>query len=143
MRSALLAIPVLAAVCAAAFLAAGAPGRSHDAPGRTLAIAERDFRIAAPARAQAGHVTLRVHNVGPDSHELIVVRTDRAGLPLRSDRLTVDEEAVEHDTAGALEPGEPGGTRTLVVDLKPGRYELICNMSGHYLGGMHTTLEVR
>ena len=37
---------------------------------------------------------------------------------------------------GTLEPGSPGSIRGLKVDLRPGRYELLCNMSGHYLGGM-------
>ena len=31
----------------------------------------------------------------------------------------------------------------LDVHLAPGRYKLLCNMSGHYLGGMHTALVVR
>jgi uncharacterized cupredoxin-like copper-binding protein len=31
----------------------------------------------------------------------------------------------------------------LRVRLTPGRYEFFCNMSGHYLGGMHTVIVVR
>jgi uncharacterized cupredoxin-like copper-binding protein len=61
-------------------------------------------------------------------------------LPRRSDGLTVDEDAVESRTAGALEPGI--GDRHLVVDLKPGRYEMFCNMQGHYLAGMHRSFRV-
>ena len=49
---------------------------------------------------------------------------------------------MERSIAGALEPGEPG-TRRLHVRLTPGHYELFCNMSGHYLGGMERELEVR
>jgi uncharacterized cupredoxin-like copper-binding protein len=68
----------------------------------------------------------------------------RAGaLPLRSDGLTVDEDALERDTVGGLEAGKPGKLRTLRLHLVPGRYVLICNMTGHYLGGMHTALTVR
>jgi len=62
---------------------------------------------------------------------------------LRRDGLTVDEDAVEPETAGALEPGQPGATRELKLQLEPGRYELLCNMSGHYMGGMHSVLVVR
>jgi uncharacterized cupredoxin-like copper-binding protein len=83
-----------------------------------------------------------VDNHGPDSHELLMARIDDSPLPLRRDGLTVDEEAVEHRAVGSLEPGEPESLRRLHVILKPGRYELYCNMSGHYLGGMHTTLVV-
>jgi uncharacterized cupredoxin-like copper-binding protein len=62
---------------------------------------------------------------------------------LRRDGLTVDEAALEHRMVGVLEAGEPGADRRLVLRLRPGRYEFFCNMSGHYLGGMHRTVEVR
>jgi uncharacterized cupredoxin-like copper-binding protein len=106
-------------------------------------ITERDFHIAAPKHLRAGVVRLLVHNRGPDAHELIVVREQGSRLPLRRDRQTVDEEALDRFEAGALEPGEPGGTRELRVRLSPGRYVLFCNMSGHYLGGMSAVLVVR
>jgi hypothetical protein len=105
-------------------------------------VSERDFRISAPKSVSAGDVTLLVHNRGPDNHELIVVRADH-GLPLRSDGFTVDEEALQKVEAGALEPGEPRKVRELKVHLTPGRYMLLCNMAGHYLGGMHALLVVR
>jgi uncharacterized cupredoxin-like copper-binding protein len=123
--------------------AAQAAGRADRSAPRTLRIVERDFRISAGTKVvRPGELVLRVHNLGPDSHELIVVRRG-GGLPLRSDGLTVDEDAVEQSTAGTLEPGEPGSDRELRVLLRPGRYVLFCNMSGHYLGGMHTDLVVR
>jgi uncharacterized cupredoxin-like copper-binding protein len=106
-------------------------------------ITERDFHIAAPKQLRAGVFRLLVYNRGPDAHELIVVREPGARLPLRRDRQTVDEEALERFQAGALEPGEPGETRELRVRLSRGRYVLFCNMSGHYLGGMRTVLVVR
>jgi uncharacterized cupredoxin-like copper-binding protein len=105
-------------------------------------VTERDFRISAPKRVSAGEARVSVHNKGPDDHEFIVVRVRGARLPLRQDGLTVDEDALEAVTAGALEPGRPG-VRELRVHLRPGRYELLCNMSGHYMGGMHTRLVVR
>jgi uncharacterized cupredoxin-like copper-binding protein len=108
-----------------------------------VVVIERDFRIRAARTIAAGHVDLIVANKGPDVHELIVVR-DRGGpLPMHADGLTVDEDAVDPITAGKLEPGRPGGTRTLRLDLRPGRYIMFCNMSGHELGGMHTRLVVR
>jgi len=72
-----------------------------------------------------------------------VVRAHGSSLPLRADGLTVNEEALDPVVAGTLEPGDPGSRRGLQVHLVPGRYELFCNMSGHYLGGMHTDLVVR
>lgn len=106
-------------------------------------VTERDFRISvAPTHLSAGAVELSVHNRGPDNHELIVVRSHRAKLPLRADGVTIDEDALQATTIGALEPGAPGTVRRLRLHLTPGRYELFCNMAGHYLGGMKTDLVV-
>jgi uncharacterized cupredoxin-like copper-binding protein len=110
-------------------------------PKATVHVTERDFRISAPKRVAAGDVRVSVHNKGPDDHEFIVVRLSGKGLPRRPDGLTVDEDAIEKATAGALEPAEPG-VHELSVRLQPGRYELLCNMYGHYAGGMHTKLVV-
>ena len=71
-----------------------------------------------------------------------MVRESASGLPMRKDGLTVDEDAIEKHTVGTLEPGQPGAVRHLSVHLASGRYLLICNMAGHYLGGMHTELVV-
>ena len=127
---------------AAAVLYAAGPGGAAS-PSHVVGVSERDFRISAPSRVRAGEVVLRVHNRGPDDHELIVVRSNGKQLPLRSDGLTVSEEALQHAELGALEPGAPGDVRELRLTLTPGRYVLFCNMEGHYLGGMHTVLAVR
>jgi uncharacterized cupredoxin-like copper-binding protein len=144
MRSAVLAMTALAAVSVGAFAVAGnAANRPNGARAQTFGVSERDFHIAAPGTLRAGAVTFRVHNKGPDSHELILVRVGSSGLPLRRDGLSVDEDALEHETAGSLEPGGPGVTRKLKVRLTRGRYEFLCNMSGHFMGGMHSVLVVR
>jgi uncharacterized cupredoxin-like copper-binding protein len=121
----------------------GAGTSSKHAWVPVVRVSERDFKITAPRRVRAGEFDLAVHNRGPDAHELIVVRTRREELPLRSDGTTVSEEAIKRSEAGALEPGRPGALRHLRVHLKPGHYELFCNMAGHYLGGMYARLVVR
>ena len=63
-------------------------------------------------------------------------------MPPPGDGLRVDEDAIEKQTVGGLEPGQPGGERRLKLHLAPGRYLLLCNMAGHYLGGMHAELVV-
>jgi uncharacterized cupredoxin-like copper-binding protein len=103
-------------------------------------VTERDFRITVtPARVRAGDVRLLVRNKGPETHELIIVRAGQ-NLPLRTDGLTVNEEALA--TTGAVEGQSPGAVHELRLRLKPGRYELFCNMAGHYLGGMRAELVV-
>jgi|SRR5437764_6462893 len=134
----------LSGLLAAAGLAVGGCGKAGHTAKSTpvVGVSESDFHIAAPTQVKAGNVVLRVSNHGPDRHELIVVRIDGRPLPLRSDGLTVDEEAVEKREAGALEPGAPGGQRELALNLAPGRYVFICNMEGHYMSGMHRELVV-
>lgn len=131
---------VLAA--ALALVPSGCGGGGDRGTGALVRVTERDFKISLkPKQVRAGDVALRVHNRGPVNHELIVVKAQPA-LPERSDGMTIDEDALEPVTVGTLEPGAPGATRTLHLHLAPGRYELFCNMSGHFLGGMHTVLVV-
>lgn len=111
--------------------------------GTVVDVTERDFQISVSStQVPAGEVVLRAHNAGPDAHELIVVRSDGGRLRLRPDGMTVDEEGLSKWIVGTLEPGRTGSTRELRVRLAPGRYTLLCNMYGHYMGGMHSTLVV-
>jgi uncharacterized cupredoxin-like copper-binding protein len=136
---------VIAVGVLAAMLATACGGHGAAATGNTpiVNVTERDFQIAAPATVQAGMVVLRVQNKGPVGHELIVVRAPNAHLPMRSGGLTVDEERLQRVEAGALEPIDAPATRDLELRLTPGRYVLFCNMSGHFIGGMHHVLVVR
>ena len=126
-------------------LAASGCGSAHQqGTGRALDVTERDFRITAPATVAAGTVWLHVHNRGPDTHELLVVRAPARGrVPLRADGLTVDEERLDAATAGHLDGIPAGHDAGTALHLSPGRYVLFCNMAGHYLGGMRRTLVVR
>jgi uncharacterized cupredoxin-like copper-binding protein len=138
--------PLLVA-CAAIltpFVGGACSGANGDAdpPATVVRVTEDDFTIHVPSRIAAGDVRFLVHNRGPDMHELIVVRTSAVDLPLRPDAATVDEEGLEPLTIGVLEPGAPGSVRELDMRLRPGRYELFCNMAGHYLGGMSATFTV-
>ncbi len=139
------ALTRVAIVAASLLVVGGCSGDQHGTPiaGTVLRVTERDFHISAPKQVSSNIVRLSVHNRGPDAHELIVVRAQNAHLPLRPDGSTVDEEALERATVGVLEPGAPGSVRQLLLHLPPGRYVLICNMSGHFLGGMHTELVVQ
>ncbi|MFL5831169.1 MAG: hypothetical protein ACJ76X_14745 [Solirubrobacteraceae bacterium] len=104
---------------------------------------ERDFHIAVDTVAiAAGDYVLRIHNAGPDQHELIVVPDHRGGLALRGDGFTTNEEAIQSSEPGAVDPQHPGATTYLRLHLKPGRYVLFCNMAGHFMAGMHTDLVV-
>jgi uncharacterized cupredoxin-like copper-binding protein len=139
-----LPLTLAAAVAVLCLLGGCSADRSTRSPAGTIVhISERDFHITAPATVRAGRVRLVVKNNGPDAHELIVIRARDPKLPLRGDGTTVDEEDLAPETLDSLEPGPPGSTRELDVMLKPGTYELICNMTGHFMGGMESVLRVR
>jgi uncharacterized cupredoxin-like copper-binding protein len=133
----------LGACAAAVALLAGCSGSSEPRPAPTASInvVERDFSIKAPRQVESGEVRLSIDNEGPDAHEFIVVRSDGKPLPLRRDGLTMDEDAVEDRIVAALEPELPG-SHEVDADLAPGRYVMLCNMSGHLMGGMKRTLVV-
>jgi uncharacterized cupredoxin-like copper-binding protein len=134
----------LGAGASALLLITGCGGAARADSAAVVRVSERDFGItASPREVSPGAVVVRVVNHGPDRHELIVVRVRGKRLPLRSDGMTINEEALQRAEVGVLEPGAPGSVRDLHVNLSAGRYVLFCNMSGHYMGGMHTMLVVR
>lgn len=108
-------------------------------------VVEKDFSIVAPRTAPRGDVRIVVENRGPVSHELLLIEDDRLALPVRTDRFTIDEDALalDHRLVTDLEPRAPGTSVAVRVHLKPGRYLLLCNMAGHYAVGMHRVLIVR
>jgi len=111
------------------------------APHGLIRVSERDFRIVVtPDRIAAGEAELVVTNHGPDTHELIIVRARRSQLPLRLDGLTVNEEALQ--AVAIVEGVPPKRVGRVRLHLAPGRYELFCNMAGHFMAGMHGDLVV-
>ena len=89
-----------------------------------------------------GRVALRVHNAGTAPHEIVILRIKRdpAALPMRAGR--IDEKAAGQ-VYGAVHVPIGGDTQNAAVQLRPGTYVFLCNISGHYLAGMHTTVTVR
>lgn len=93
---------------------------------------------------EAGRVTLEVTNNSKDNiHEMVVlpVRGDGEKLPYNAADNAVDEHGI--GDLGEVSELEPGGSGTLTLDLKPGKYALFCNVPGHYTSGMWTLLTVR
>jgi hypothetical protein len=133
------------ALAPAAFLTLGVAAQAGGAttPTAQVRVTVKDFRIVVPRSVTGGDLLLTVINKGPDNHELIVVRKPSSRMPFRSDGLTVDEDALRRVKQPSLEAGPPGGTRMLRLTLKRGRYVFFCNMSGHFLAGMHAELVVR
>lgn len=109
--------------------------------GSLVHVSVKDFRIVVtPDHIPAGETELVVRNQGPDTHELIIVPSQRSRLPLRLDGLTVDEEALR--ATATVEGVGPKSVGRVRLHLAPGRYELFCNMAGHFMAGMHNKLVV-
>jgi uncharacterized cupredoxin-like copper-binding protein len=121
--------------------------RQEPAPlGTPVNVRLDDFHVRRDAAVvPAGNVSFRILNQGPTSHEVNVVRTERAPdkLPLQRDGLTVNEDAPGLDLVEAVESLDIDERRTLVLRLAPGHYVMYCNFEGHYLGGMYAALTVR
>ena len=125
-------------------------------PGRVVNVTVTDMMgammgvLATPISVPAGTVSLRVTNTGTLTHELVVLPL-AAGQPPGSrpvgpDR-TVSEagslgEASATCAAGHGDGIAPGAASWVTLTLRPGRYELICNLPGHYARGMYTELDV-
>ena len=124
--------------------ATGGTSTGTSGSGTTIQVTEKDFAVAVdPSSAPSGDLTFSVHNDGPSVHEFVIFQTDLAPdeLPTADDG-TVDEagEGVEH--VDEIEDIAPGTDGTLSVSLDPGSYVFICNLPGHYAGGMHTAFTV-
>lgn len=90
----------------------------------------------------AGEVTFTIANDGSIGHEFLVVKTDiEVGkIPLDGDHFPEPAEGLEViDEIGEFPQGT---TESLTLMLEPGKYQLVCNLPGHYAAGMHTGFEV-
>jgi uncharacterized cupredoxin-like copper-binding protein len=93
-------------------------------------------------REAAGAIHFSARNEGDIAHQLLVLRTDR-----RFDRLPMVKGVVPVGTRGIetvaevpiIEEDAVGG---VVAVLEPGKYVLICNISGHYENGMRAPFTV-
>ena len=113
--------------------------------GANVPVTLEDYRIrSSVTTVPTGTVIFNVHSQGPSTHELAVLETTQLAdqLPLGTDGLTIDEDSSLLRETGELDQVDIGETETFVLRLSPGKYVLVCNMEGHYLGGMYLSLIV-
>jgi len=97
---------------------------------------------AVPSSVPAGDVQFVVSNAGTTSHEFVVIKTDLAPDALPVVGGTVDESASSLQVIDTIAPFAAGTQQTLTVNLAAGNYVLICNLPGHYQGGVRTAFTV-
>jgi plastocyanin len=114
-----------------AFVACGGNDEDTDArgvsvrPNSSLRVTAKEYSFD-PARVEvsgAGALTIRLRNAGSLAHNLKLTRNG--------------------ETIGGT-PTFPGGeTRSGRVNLRPGRYEMVCTVGDHAELGMRGELEVK
>lgn len=110
--------------------------------GTTIAADEKEFAITLDKNTIApGETTFAIRNSGTVTHEFVVVDTDTAASGLPQANGEVDEAQLE--VVDEVEDLAAGATDDLTVNLPAGHYAIICNIPGHYAGGMHVDLTVQ
>ena len=125
----------------------GPQGAWPNSPGMGMGMMRLTIN---PSSVPAGQVSLRVANNGWLPHEVIVLPLGPGQNPgqrfIGSD-WKVDEAGSLGEAARTCGAGEgdgiaPGTMGWTTLTLTPGRYELLCNIAGHYGSGMYTELDV-
>ncbi len=109
-------------------------------------VKEKEMKIIPSSNtAPAGQIDFVVKNVGRMPHELVVFKTD---LPI--DKLPQKNGEMDEKGAGVKNVADTGDnyiksgeTRKLRALLTPGNYVLVCNLPGHFSGGMKTAFVVK
>ncbi|NUP52002.1 MAG: hypothetical protein HOW97_32480 [Catenulispora sp.] len=104
----------------------------------------------SPQTVPAGTVTLDVMNTGMRDHEVLVlplaagqaIGQRTVGADDRIDESTSLGEVSATCAAGAGDGLKPGAVGWTTLNLAPGRYELVCNIAGHYGAGAFAELDV-
>jgi uncharacterized cupredoxin-like copper-binding protein len=122
-----------------------APPRPTPVPGpqTSVKVSMKDYVIEpSVVSAPSGMVTFDVRNTGPTIHELVVVKTDVPANALPVKEGLVDEEDPRLKHLDEVEDLEVDARVAFTVGLLPGKYALICNITGHYALGMRSEFTV-
>ena len=113
----------------------GAPAATAATSPRTINVSLGEMFVKpSKTSISAGKVTFVAHNSGTLMHELMIER-----VPLKMEG---PGKPVEDAAQGMIQDMQGGGHGRMTVRLKPGTYELFCNVPGHYSAGQHTTFTV-
>jgi uncharacterized cupredoxin-like copper-binding protein len=93
--------------------------------------------VATPATVKPGKVTFEVTNSGTIKHEAVLLKED---TPF--DQMTVTKDKVSEKNNVGEKEVEKGETKSFTVDLKSGKYILVCNIAKHYAMGMRAAFTV-
>jgi len=124
----------------AAVIAAIAVATNSDAATKSTKVTLSEFKISAsPKSVSAGKVTFTAKNTGDMEHELVIIKTGTSASKLK----VSGTRASDKGEVGEIEDVAGGKSKKHSFNLKKGHYVLICNIPGHYKGGMRTDFTVK
>jgi uncharacterized cupredoxin-like copper-binding protein len=130
---------LLGTLLAAALVAALLVSTAH-AGSKSSTVTLNEFKVSpSPKSVSHGKVTFTVKNKGEMEHELVVLKTSKAASKLA----VSGNRASAKGAVGEVEDIAGGKSKKLTLNLKAGHYVLICNLPGHYKGGMRSDFTVK
>ena len=98
-------------------------GTAPTPEGAVIGVVMREFEFEPrPLVAKAGRVRFQLMNRGSVEHDFMITEI----MDMEHERDLV----------------QPGQSKTIEVDLKPGVYEVVCTVPGHKEAGMKVTIKV-
>ena len=124
---------LLAAALTIALTACGSDSKPTSAAAggaNDEAFVLNEWTITPPTSTlHAGKVKITAHNIGSETHELVIIRTsDAASLPKKADGSIDEDKIPEADKPGEIPDVAMGKTVTKTIDLAAGDYIAICNL---------------
>ena len=118
--------------------------------GGTAPVGAHMRLIASPSKISSGVISFVVKNFGWRTHELVILplaTNQPSGSRVPGSDGKVSEsgsvgEASNNCGVGVGDGVKSGSATWTTVTLKPGRYELVCNLPNHYSDGMYQELDV-
>jgi uncharacterized cupredoxin-like copper-binding protein len=118
-------------------------GTTPTGAGATVKVTLKEWTLTPDkASVPAGDITFSATNSGTIDHEFVVFKTDLAPDALKLSGTAVDEAASGQTKVDEIAEFAPGTTKTLTLNLQPGKYVLICNVAGHYQRGVSSAFTV-
>lgn len=140
MKRIALAASVLLLAAVGAACSGGSATKSSLKPtlAHAITVNEGDMYLRTSAtKVAAGTVTFTVTNKGGIHHEFVIVKGSPTGTKGDEPGRVSESGHVGGDEGPEIGDIAPGGTKSLQVALSPGVYTAMCNLPGHYGGGMH------
>jgi uncharacterized cupredoxin-like copper-binding protein len=122
----------------------------YDGGGSMMGGAPMMLRLTpSPSSIAAGRITFVVTNYGALNHEFLMLPTPADGIGTRpvAGNGKIDETSSLGEASTSCGEGPGNGIATgskswVTLTLRPGRYELLCDVQWHYADGMYASFTV-